>query len=148
MDTKTDTKHSLRICLANFAFGVHLGVHLSLKTGSATLYHRARSAGLWKEQMFGTARSSCVGKSYGLLTSEDDVHRAVAVVSWGWSNGIRALLSPRVPNNFIVDQVPHQLRVAKHVAEPPDTQMEGPAQQGSRARERRSNRCRRQNADS
>ncbi len=41
MDTKTDTKLSLRICGADHTFSVHLGVHFSLETGSATLYHRA-----------------------------------------------------------------------------------------------------------
>src|SRR3954462_14884127 len=40
MDTKTDTKPSLRICPTYHTFGVHLGVHFPLETGSATLYHR------------------------------------------------------------------------------------------------------------
>lgn len=40
MDTKTDTTASLRIWPPNLLFGVHIGVHSSTKTGSATLYHR------------------------------------------------------------------------------------------------------------
>jgi hypothetical protein len=41
MDTKTDTKPNLRIYRTDHGFGVHLGVHFPLETGSATLYHRA-----------------------------------------------------------------------------------------------------------
>jgi hypothetical protein len=43
MDTKTDTKPSLRIRPSNRPFGVHLGVHSSPENGSATLYHKASS---------------------------------------------------------------------------------------------------------
>jgi hypothetical protein len=44
MDTKTDTKSRLRICSADPAFGVHLGVHSSVETVQPHYTIRACSA--------------------------------------------------------------------------------------------------------
>lgn len=75
MDTKTDTKPSLRIWPPNPSFGVHLGVHSSPENGSATLYHKARS----NRRLEG----DCRGPWRSALVLVPDVSRSGAPsVSW------------------------------------------------------------------
>ena len=75
MDTKTDTKPSLRMCLADLAFGVHLGVHSSPETDSATLYHRTCPGGFGAAALGPAAVATLgnTGGSEGHMSIHDEV---------------------------------------------------------------------------